>query len=129
MSSDDVLIYEVTDGLAWLTLNRPQARNALDSGLRAALAAAFRRFAGDDRARIEGRGPLAAGLLGERGKVRRGEAGCRKLGELEDSGASVAQVRASGGGRGCGRPRAHRLILISAIAPRRRGKMAVTSSV
>ena len=32
MSSDDVLIYEVNDGLAWLTLNRPDARNAQEMG-------------------------------------------------------------------------------------------------
>ena len=46
--SDDVLIYEVRDGVAWLTLNRPDARNALNHALREALRAAFRRFAADD---------------------------------------------------------------------------------
>jgi enoyl-CoA hydratase/carnithine racemase len=59
--SSEVLIYEVNDGLAWLTLNRPDARNALNAELRAALWDAFRRFAADDDARVailRGRGPV-----------------------------------------------------------------------
>jgi enoyl-CoA hydratase/carnithine racemase len=61
MSSDEVLIYEVNDGLAWLTLNRPDARNALNAELRAALWDAFRRFAADESARVailRGTGPV-----------------------------------------------------------------------
>jgi enoyl-CoA hydratase/carnithine racemase len=61
MSRDEVLIYEVSDGLAWLTLNRPDARNALNAELRAALWDAFRRFAADEDARVaivRGRGPV-----------------------------------------------------------------------
>jgi enoyl-CoA hydratase/carnithine racemase len=59
--SSEVLIYEVNDGLAWLTLNRPDARNALNSELRAALWDGFRRFAADDDARVailRGSGPV-----------------------------------------------------------------------
>jgi enoyl-CoA hydratase/carnithine racemase len=59
--SSEVLIYEVDDGLAWITLNRPDARNALNAELRAALWDAFRRFAGDDDARVailRGSGPV-----------------------------------------------------------------------
>jgi enoyl-CoA hydratase/carnithine racemase len=59
--SSEVLIYEVNDGLAWITLNRPGARNALNAELRAALWDAFRRFAGDDGARVailRGSGPV-----------------------------------------------------------------------
>ncbi len=61
MSSDEVLIYEAKDGLAWLTMNRPEARNALNHELRAALRDAFRRFAADDEARVailRGAGPV-----------------------------------------------------------------------
>jgi enoyl-CoA hydratase/carnithine racemase len=59
--NSEVLIYEVNDGLAWMTLNRPEARNALNAELRAALWDAFRRFAGDDDARVailRGSGPV-----------------------------------------------------------------------
>jgi enoyl-CoA hydratase/carnithine racemase len=59
--SSEVLIYEVNDGLAWLTLNRPDARNALNAELRAALWDGFRRFAADDDARVailRGSGPV-----------------------------------------------------------------------
>ncbi len=58
--SDAILIYERRDGVAWLTLNRPQARNALDRPLREALRAAFARFAADEGARVailRGAGP------------------------------------------------------------------------
>ncbi|HXN10998.1 MAG TPA: enoyl-CoA hydratase/isomerase family protein, partial [Steroidobacteraceae bacterium] len=61
MSSDEVLIYEAKDGLAWLTMNRPDARNALNQELRTALWDAFRRFAADDDARVailRGAGPV-----------------------------------------------------------------------
>ncbi len=61
MNSGDVLIYEVKDGLAWLTMNRPQARNALNQELRTALWDAFRRFADDRDARVailRGAGPV-----------------------------------------------------------------------
>ena len=59
--NSEVLIYEVNDGLAWITLNRPEARNALNAELRSALWDAFRRFAGDDDARVailRGSGPV-----------------------------------------------------------------------
>ena len=58
--SDDVLIYEVRQQVAWLTLNRPDARNALNHALREALRAAFRRFAVDENAHVavlRGAGP------------------------------------------------------------------------
>jgi enoyl-CoA hydratase/carnithine racemase len=68
--SSEVLIYELNDGLAWLTLNRPDARNALNAELRAALWDGFRRFAADDEARVailRGSGPVfcAGGDLNE----------------------------------------------------------------
>jgi len=54
------VIYELRDGTAWLTLNRPEARNALNAPLREALWAAYRRFAADPDARVavlRGAGP------------------------------------------------------------------------
>ena len=44
----DVLRYEVADRIATLTLNRPRARNALNSELRRALPEAVRRAGADD---------------------------------------------------------------------------------
>ncbi|MBX9596661.1 MAG: enoyl-CoA hydratase/isomerase family protein, partial [Roseomonas sp.] len=41
--TDDVLIYANADGLVTLTLNRPAARNALNTALAEALASACRR--------------------------------------------------------------------------------------
>ena len=54
------VIYELRDGTAWLTLNRPEARNALNAPLREALWSAYRRFAADSNARVavlRGAGP------------------------------------------------------------------------
>jgi enoyl-CoA hydratase/carnithine racemase len=44
--------YEVRDGVAWLTMNRPEAANALNAALRAALLAGFGRFAADEAAAV-----------------------------------------------------------------------------
>jgi enoyl-CoA hydratase/carnithine racemase len=54
------MLYELRDRVAWLTLNRPQARNALNKPLRDGLRAAFERFAADGDARVavlRGAGP------------------------------------------------------------------------
>jgi enoyl-CoA hydratase/carnithine racemase len=59
-SDEDVLIYELRGEVAWLTLNRPRARNALNHALREGLRDGFRRFAADDEARVavlRGAGP------------------------------------------------------------------------
>ncbi len=50
--ADDVTVYERRGRVAWLTMNRPQAANALDAGLRAGLAAGFERFAADGDATV-----------------------------------------------------------------------------
>src|SRR4051812_46207830 len=50
--SDDEITYEVEDGIAWLTINRPQARNALNKAVRDGLWSGFRRFADDDGAQV-----------------------------------------------------------------------------
>ncbi len=44
----DAIHYEIEGPVAIVTINRPQARNAVDGPTAAALAAAFRRFADDD---------------------------------------------------------------------------------
>lgn len=49
--TDDVL-YEVRDQIAWITINRPEARNALNKAARDGLRTAFERFAADDNAAV-----------------------------------------------------------------------------
>ena len=44
--------YQVVNGVAWLTINRPEARNALSAAVRAGLFAGVRRFNADDSARV-----------------------------------------------------------------------------
>ena len=44
--------YQVTDGVAWLTIDRPGARNALNKAVRDGLWAGTRRFNADDSARV-----------------------------------------------------------------------------
>ena len=46
------VIYESKDGIARITLNRPEARNALNNEAVQGLQAAWQRFAGDDGARV-----------------------------------------------------------------------------
>lgn len=47
-----VVRYEVTDRVAWLTIDRPEARNALNSDVREGLWAGVRRFNDDDDAAV-----------------------------------------------------------------------------
>ena len=35
--SEEAITYEVVDGVAWLTINRPEARNALNGAVRQGL--------------------------------------------------------------------------------------------
>ena len=49
--SDDVL-YEVAEKVAWVTINRPDARNALNASVRSGLKQAFERFNDDDSAAV-----------------------------------------------------------------------------
>lgn len=44
--------YRVVDGVAWLTINRPDAHNALNKAVRDGLFAGFRRFNDDDDAKV-----------------------------------------------------------------------------
>lgn len=48
----DAVPYTVTNGVAWLTINRPEARNALNEQVRAGLAEGFRRFNEDGSAKV-----------------------------------------------------------------------------
>lgn len=48
----DVVTYEVVDGVAWLTINRPDARNALSTDVRDGLWEGTRRFVADDTAAV-----------------------------------------------------------------------------
>ena len=48
----DEVIYEVRDGVAWLTINRPEARNALNKAARDGLRRGVRAFADDDDAAV-----------------------------------------------------------------------------
>jgi 2-(1,2-epoxy-1,2-dihydrophenyl)acetyl-CoA isomerase len=50
-SERQVLDYAVTAGVAWLRMNRPEARNAIDGALRTALAEAVRRAERDPEVR------------------------------------------------------------------------------
>ncbi len=51
-STELPLLRHDADGIAWLTLNRPQARNALSVALIAALDAALAEIAGDEAVRV-----------------------------------------------------------------------------
>jgi len=48
----DVVRYEIEDQVAWLTIDRPEARNALSKAVRDGLWEGFRRFADDDSAAV-----------------------------------------------------------------------------
>jgi enoyl-CoA hydratase/carnithine racemase len=49
---NDVVKYELADKVAWLTIDRPEARNALSKAVRDGLWAGFRRFAADEDAAV-----------------------------------------------------------------------------
>lgn len=50
--TDETVHYRVEEQVATITLDRPEARNALNTATRTALAGAFERFAADDTARV-----------------------------------------------------------------------------
>lgn len=52
MNSDNQLLYDVVDGIATITINRPDARNALNSIVRTGIQQSVDDFTKDDRARV-----------------------------------------------------------------------------
>ena len=52
--ADEVLdvLYDVRDGVAWITLNRPEAMNAISDGVRKLLPQAIERAEADDAVRV-----------------------------------------------------------------------------
>ena len=46
------VLYEQVDGVVWITINRPEARNALNAAVRTGLFAAIRRFDADAAAKV-----------------------------------------------------------------------------
>lgn len=48
----DPVTYELDNGIAWLTINRPEARNSLNKAVRDGLFAGVRRFNSDDAAKV-----------------------------------------------------------------------------
>ena len=48
----DAVSYQVENGVAWLTIERPEARNALNAAVRTGLYAGARRFNEDDTAKV-----------------------------------------------------------------------------
>jgi enoyl-CoA hydratase/carnithine racemase len=50
--ADGCVTYEVVDRVAWLTINRPEARNALSKDVREGLWEGAHRFVGDDAAAV-----------------------------------------------------------------------------
>ena len=82
-SKSDLLLFDVRDGTAVLTLNRPEARNALSIALQDALIAALRD--------VEERDDIGAAVL-----TGAGSAFCAGF-DLKEIGAGV------GGGDGAGR--------------------------
>src|ERR1700739_817532 len=50
--TEQLVRYEVVDGIAWLTINRPEARNALNKAVRDGFWDATRAFNADDSARV-----------------------------------------------------------------------------
>ena len=52
MTTTEVVTYEVVDGVAWMTINRPDARNALRKDVRDGLWEGTRRFVADDAASV-----------------------------------------------------------------------------
>ncbi|MFZ0889741.1 MAG: enoyl-CoA hydratase-related protein [Candidatus Binataceae bacterium] len=50
--SDEIVRYELRDGISTITIDRPEARNALNRAVREGLWAAFRRFVDDDEALV-----------------------------------------------------------------------------
>ena len=70
----DAVSYQVSNGVAWLTIERPEARNALNAAVRAGLYSGVRRFNEDDSAKVlvlTGAGDKAFCAGGDQNSARR----------------------------------------------------------
>ena len=52
MSANDELLYEVVDGIATITINRPDSRNALNAAVRTGIRQSLEAFTMDEKARV-----------------------------------------------------------------------------
>lgn len=52
MTTNQELLYEVSDGIATITINRPDSRNALNSHVREGIRDSVRSFSGNDKAKV-----------------------------------------------------------------------------
>lgn len=52
MTTNDELLYEVSGGIATITINRPDSRNALNSTVRAGIRESVHSFTSDDQAKV-----------------------------------------------------------------------------
>ena len=52
MAEEEAIVYSVDDGIAWLTINRPEARNAMNAAVRKGLFDGFARFDADASAKV-----------------------------------------------------------------------------
>jgi enoyl-CoA hydratase/carnithine racemase len=52
MTTNDELLYEIADGIATITINRPDSRNALNSAVRNGIRASLDLFNRDDKAKV-----------------------------------------------------------------------------
>src|SRR3989442_12195552 len=109
------LLFEIKDGIALITINRPDKLNALNDQVMAELADVAQRLATDDAIRgaiLTGAGPKAfvagadIGDLAKQGpfdgkaRALRGQAGLRRLGTCGKPG--IPAGNGSPPGRGCG---------------------------
>jgi len=52
MTNNNELLYEVAGGIATITINRPESRNALNAAVRSGIRASLESFNGDDQAKV-----------------------------------------------------------------------------
>ena len=101
---NEVVRYELEGPVAWLTIDRPEARNALSAAVREGLFAGLRRFHADGAAR-------GLGLTGAGDKAVWAGGGCKESAQnglkvpAAWATARATRARGRGGGRGVGGPR------------------------
>ena len=103
-SAEDAVLFEVADGVAWVTINRPEARNAINQAVSEGLAAAWDRVEADDDiavAIVTGAGEAAfsagADLKEMAARAERGLPSHFVGGRLADGGVSKPVIAAVNG--------------------------------